>query len=342
MKLLYGVQATGNGHISRARTMACEFAHSDIEVDYLFSGRPRDDLFNMEPFGDYRCLRGLTFYTRKGRILKFKTLTQNSLTSFFRDVRNLDLSHYDLVLTDYEPVTAWAARLQGKHSIGVGHQYAFHHDIPVAGDNFLTSFIMKSFAPAKETIGLHWHHYNCPILPPLIEHAKLQTRYEDSKILVYMAFDDVNDIVDWLRPVKDYDFYIYSEVKEQSDDGNIHLRPYSRKNFLEDLVSCSGVISNAGFVLLSEAIQYGKKVLVQPVKGQMEQISNAVALKQLGYGEVIHHHDTTTLMCWLDMPNPEPRPYPNVARAIVDWIQSGMTQDTRGLARKVWSQYQYI
>jgi UDP:flavonoid glycosyltransferase YjiC (YdhE family) len=37
MKILYGVQGTGNGHISRARLMADAFSRrNDVEVDYLF------------------------------------------------------------------------------------------------------------------------------------------------------------------------------------------------------------------------------------------------------------------------------------------------------------------
>ncbi|MEA3302975.1 MAG: hypothetical protein U9Q75_06870 [Pseudomonadota bacterium] len=132
-------------------------------------------LFNMEPFGDYRCLRGLTYVTEAGKIHNFKTVANNSLTTFIRDVRSLDLSHYDLVLTDYEPVSAWAARLRGKHSIGMGHQYAFEHDIPIAGDNFITRLIMKSFAPARDSLGIHWRHFNAPILPPLIGPNRLET-----------------------------------------------------------------------------------------------------------------------------------------------------------------------
>ena len=37
MQILYGVQGTGNGHITRARTMARALTDSSIEVDYLFS-----------------------------------------------------------------------------------------------------------------------------------------------------------------------------------------------------------------------------------------------------------------------------------------------------------------
>ena len=304
MKILYGVQATGNGHITRARTMAHELEKSDIEVDYLFSGRPRDALFNMEPFGEFRCLRGMTFVTKRGRIQNFKTLTHNSFTIFFKDVRSLDLSPYDLVLTDYEPITAWAARLQSKASVGMGHQYAFNHSIPIAGDNFITRFIMQSFAPVKHALGLHWHHFDCPILPPLVEPNELNISNEANKILVYMAFDEIDSIVSWLSPIEEYEFYIYCAVKAPFDEGNVHLRPFSRHGFLDDLASCSGVITNAGFELLSEAIQYGKKIIVQPVAGQMEQISNATALKQLGYGDVLDKRDIPTLRRWLAKPNP--------------------------------------
>ena len=38
MKLLYGVQGTGNGHIARARIMAAALSQrSDIDVDFVFS-----------------------------------------------------------------------------------------------------------------------------------------------------------------------------------------------------------------------------------------------------------------------------------------------------------------
>jgi uncharacterized protein (TIGR00661 family) len=339
MKILYGVQATGNGHITRARTMAREFANTSLEVDYLFSGRPREQLFNMEPFGDFRCLRGMTFITKQGKIQNLKTLLHNNIFTLIKDIRSLDLAPYDLVLTDYEPVSAWAARLKGKRCIGMGHQYAFNYNIPIAGANMVTSFIMKSFAPAQHALGLHWHHFDAPILPPLIEPNELDVRHEANKILVYMAFDDAERVANWLRQFQDHEFYIYCSVSQARDQGNIHFRPFSRQGFMDDLVSCSGVMSNAGFELLSEAIQYGKKIIVRPLQGQMEQVSNAKALAQLGYGDVIYDDDTATLQQWLAKPNPQPRPYPNVARAVVSWIASGMREDQAALAQTLWAQY---
>ena len=52
MKLLYGVQGTGNGHITRARALNKYLAEFGLEVDFLFSGRDRDRYFDMEEFGD--------------------------------------------------------------------------------------------------------------------------------------------------------------------------------------------------------------------------------------------------------------------------------------------------
>jgi len=54
MKILYGVQGTGNGHITRARAMARELYAAGLEVNFLFSGRPADKYFDMDVFKDYQ------------------------------------------------------------------------------------------------------------------------------------------------------------------------------------------------------------------------------------------------------------------------------------------------
>ena len=42
MRILYGVQGTGNGHITRARTMLPALQAAGIDVDFVFSGRPSE------------------------------------------------------------------------------------------------------------------------------------------------------------------------------------------------------------------------------------------------------------------------------------------------------------
>ena len=184
MKILYGIQGTGNGHISRARILARHLEKTNADVTYLFSGRERDDFFDMEIFGDFICLRGFTFYSTNGAVSYKKTIFNNNIFHFLSDVMSLDITGYDLIITDFEPVSAWAGKLRGKKIIGVGHQYAFNHNIPRAGDNALTRSIMRYFSPATISIGLHWHHFgNQEVLPPIIdtEHTLPTSKSIDSK-----------------------------------------------------------------------------------------------------------------------------------------------------------------
>ncbi|WP_455211940.1 MJ1255/VC2487 family glycosyltransferase [Kaarinaea lacus] len=341
MRILYGVQATGNGHITRARTMANQLQHSSLHVDYLFSGRNPNKLFNMEPFGNYRCYRGLTFKTSKGKLRYLDTWRNNHLMEFVRDVNRLDLSSYDLVLTDFEPITAWAAKIRKIPSIAIGHQYAFLHNVPKVGSNLVSQFIIKEFAPADICLGFHWHHFNNTMLPPLIEPPKHKVSFDPNKILVYLPFDDTEEVVQWLVNFPAYNFHIYSDYQHTKIQGHLVLHPYSREKFQWDLASCAGVISNAGFGLSSEALQYGKKILVKPLLGQMEQLSNAKALLQLKLGDVINEFDDKKLTQWLEKPKPKPVVYPNVAKAIVDWLEHDHSRQPAQLANELWQKVEY-
>ncbi len=335
MKILYGVQATGNGHITRARSMARALAAVGAEVDWVFSGRARDEMFDMEVFGDFRSFRGLTFAIESGRVRYGKTLEKNNLVQLYRDIQAFDVEGYDLVLNDFEPITAWAARRAKKKVIGLSHQNAFLHSIPKQGNNVFTDSFMRWFAPADLPIGLHWHHFDQPILPPLIEPSEFPNEPRTNHYLVYLPFNDLTSLKAELNRFPDHEFFVYQPVKEASDQGGIHIRPFSRDGFQRDLHHCEGVICNAGFELASEAIQLGKKLLVQPVAGQMEQQSNALALTQLGYGCVARRLNAQVIAPWLAQPQPAPLNYPNVAQALAQWISAG-AQNFEQLHTELW------
>ncbi|TQV73495.1 glycosyltransferase [Exilibacterium tricleocarpae] len=339
MKILYGVQATGNGHITRARAISAALENTDLQVDYLFSGRERDKFFDMKQFGDWRCLSGMTFVHQEGKIDNLRTLRHNKILQFFRDIRELPVDDYDLVITDFEPVSAWAARRAGKTCIGIGHQYAFDYPIPLRGSTLSSRMIMRHFAPASLSLGLHWHHFGHNILPPIADIPAGAGRHVDPrKIVVYLGFESPQKVMSLLEPMEDYIFYYYGEFERHEDRGNIQLRPLSRSGFQQDLHTCSGVISNAGFELASEAIQLGKKLLAKPLQGQMEQLSNAAALEQLGLGMTMNSLDAGTIRHWLDDWKGPQVVYPDVAGAIVDWLVAGDWKDSSNLVTNLWAQ----
>jgi len=342
MKILYGVQATGNGHITRARAMSKYLsAADDIQVDYLFSGRPKDEFWDMATFGDWQCCRGLTFIHEAGDLKMIRTMRENSLLQYFKDIRNLDLDSYDLILTDFEPITAWAAKLKKKLCIGVGHQYAFSHSVPRRGSDPIAAGIMKSFAPVSVGLGLHWHHFNAPILPPIAETHETAEPSDPNKVVVYLGFENSDEVIELLDSFDDHLFVYYGNFPQHESRGNIQLKPLSREGFKHDLATCGGVICNAGFELSSEAIQLGKKLLIKPLHGQVEQLSNAAALEKLGLGMSMDYLDKSAVRNWLKAPEGKRVVYPNVAARIVEWIREGdwLNEHARNqMIQELWEQ----
>ena len=70
----------------------------------------------------------------------------------------------------------------------------------------------------------------------------------------------------------------------------------------------------------------------------MEQLSNAQTLMQLNLGDVIHGFDDKKLTQWLAKANPPPIVYPNVANALVRWLENGHSQNPSQLTQNLWKQ----
>ena len=340
VKVLYGVQGTGNGHISRARALGPALREAGVEVDFLFSGRPAERYFDMDVFGAYRTRRGLSFATRAGGVQMWETLRNNRPLQLMRDIKSLDLGGYDVVISDFEPVTAWAARQQKVYCVGMGHQYAFAYPVPKAGESWWSRRVLRNFAPADIGVGLHWHHFGQPILPPIadVPHgAQPQAALDPNKILVYLGFEDSEDVIAMLEAHSQYTFVYYGPFSQFESLGHIQLKPLSRPNFQDDLMTCAGVICNAGFELSSEALQLGKKLLVKPLSGQMEQVSNALALEQLQLGMSMHSLDSARVGSWLRDFEGRRVHYPDVAAAIATWIAAGQWHSCTQLVEDLWA-----
>ena len=316
--------------------MSVHLARAGVETRYLFSGRPRDRYFDMQPFGDWWDRRGLSFVTSRGRLRPFQTLMQNSVRELYRDIVKLDLSDFDLVISDFEPISAWAARRQGVPCITIGHQYAFEYAIPIEGDSLVSRAIMKFFAPGAERLGLHWHHFEQPILPPIIDTRERALPIRDGQVLVYLGFESPAEVIPLLQRFPRQKFVYYGDFGKPLEDRNVSLRPLSVQGFKQDIAQSRGVICNAGFELASEALYLGKSLLVKPLQGQMEQLSNALALERLGLGQRMQTLNEEAISRWLDTaPVPECH-YPDVAEAIVNWLLKPQRPTVQQLADSLW------
>ncbi len=334
MKILYGVQGTGNGHITRARAMQVALSNAGIDVDWVFSGRPRDKFFEMEAFGDFRVFKGLTFVTKAGKVDLIKTFAEASLAQMYQDIRTLNLKAYDLVVTDFEPVVAWAAKKQGIPCIGIGHQYAFNHDIPKAENSLASDAIMRWFAPVSLGIGVHWHHFDQTILPPIIE-PDMKTESGKNKTLVYLPLERSSDVLTVLKQFS-HCFIFHCGDIEPGQYENVTVKGFSRTGFQESLHTTDGVVCNAGFELASEALSIGRKIMVKPLKGQMEQASNALALSELGFGLSTAKIDVKAIQRFLHQAQHAYVNYPNVPALLAGWLKKYPQQSLDSLVEQSW------
>jgi uncharacterized protein (TIGR00661 family) len=119
---------------------------------------------------------------------------------------------------------------------------------------------------------------------------------------------------------------------------NVHVRQLSRAGFQLDFSNSAGVICNSGFELTSEALQSGKKLLVKPLQGQLEQLSNALALELLQLGQVMQSLDSATIETWLERSKATRVTYPDVAEAVVEWLLEGEFHVDKSWVDRIWDQ----
>ena len=283
MKILYGIQLTGNGHITRSIKIITALKSAGFEVDIITSGTNSQLKL---PFEIKKQFQGLSFfYNKKGGIDWIKTLLSLKLKQFLSDLK-YDVSSYDLVISDFEPVSAWSAKKYNKKSLGIGNQYSFRSKKtprPFFKDIFSELFI-KFFAPCKEHIGINYEKYDKFITLPIINDDFLNKKVTDKKFyLIYLPSMSSKFISDQINTYGTGNWKVYSpDVLKDVTDGIVKLKKLDKEKFSKDLLNCSGVITASGFSTTSEALVLGKKLWSIPIKGQYEQLCNAKALKKMG------------------------------------------------------------
>jgi uncharacterized protein (TIGR00661 family) len=283
MKIFYAVQATGNGHISRAMEIL-PYLERYGSVDLFLSGE--NNTLQLNAPVKYRS-KGLSFfYTCTGGLNYLDTIKKFSPLRVINEVKNLPVEKYDLVINDFECITALACAHKKIPSVNFGHQASFMSDKtprPIKKE-FLGEWILHNYARASQYVGLHFNAYDNFILPPVIKKDILQAEPHDKgHITVYLPSFCDEIIENNLSLIKDFRFQVFSkEVTQPVQKGNILFIPVDKTKFNKSLISCAGIITSAGFETPAEALYLGKKLLTIPIKGQYEQMCNAAALEKMG------------------------------------------------------------
>ncbi|QXV66650.1 glycosyl transferase [Mucilaginibacter sp. 21P] len=320
MKILFGIQGTGNGHISRAREIV-PLLQQYGEVDLLVSGTEAEVSLS-QPL-KYK-FHGFSFvFGKNGGVDNWATFKIMDLRQLWKDMHSLPLNDYDLIINDFEPVSAWACRLQKVPSVSLSHQCSFVSDkTPRPKKWNYAEWLFKYYSPTTHHIGFHFERYDHFIHTPVIRSdiRKMETSDKGHYAVYLPAYSD-KTLVKYLSQTSDVEWQIFSKrQKTQYREGNVQIFPVNNEAFNASLASCTGLLTGGGFEGPAEALYLGKKVLMIPMRGQYEQQCNALSASKLGV-EVIHtigHDFVPRINNWLANDNRIVVDFPDETAQIVD------------------------
>lgn len=311
-RILYGVSGEGSGHSSRASLIAAYLESQGHQIKIATYDR---GYRNLKDQFDTLEIAGLSIISEDNQVSKLKTITANlaKIPSGTRSLKQLKQTFADfapdVVLTDFEPTTAYLANHFGLPLITIDNQHRMRYmqyDMPPAlkQDALITETIIRAMVPMPWVSLITTFHFNplknerSFLFPPILRQSVLDAQpKEREKILVYTTsgFDSLLNV---LRQFNRESFCVYGYDRDEVD-GNLHFRPFSKVGFLQDLAECKAVIATAGFTLISEALHLAKPYLAFPMQGQFEQQLNAFMLEQQGYGAHCNAPDRKSVAAFL-------------------------------------------
>jgi uncharacterized protein (TIGR00661 family) len=311
-KILYGVSGEGSGHSSRASLIAAHLQNQGHEVKIASYDR---GYRNLKDHFDAVEIAGLTIVSEDNQVSKLKTIAAN-LAKIPSGTRSLKLLKQtfeqfspDLVITDFEPSTAYLAGHYRLPLITIDNQHRMRYmqyEMPpsLRQDSLITETIIRAMVPTPWVSLITTFHFSplknsrSFLFPPILRQSVLDLVTSESNDVLVYATSGFDSLLETLRTFTRETFVVYGYNKDEVSD-NLHFRSFSKEGFLQDLAKCKAVIATAGFTLISEALHLGKPYLAFPMQGQFEQHLNAFMLELHGYGAQCQTPDKKQIAAFL-------------------------------------------
>ena len=250
---------------------------------------------------------GLHIRTEENKVDVVKTFTSNLARlsdgiSKLRELRHVAFDPKpDVVITDFEPMTAYLAHHYDLPLITLDNQHRMRYmEYPkpdhLARDALVTETVIRAMVPRPDVSLVTTFYFGQTkndrtfLYPPILRRAVLDLEpTTGDRVLVYFT-QGFDSFLEQLQTFKRERFIVYGsgrcrQTGESVEEGNAVFKPPSREGFLADLAAAKAVIATAGFTLMTESLHLAKPYLALPMDGQFEQELNALLLEQLGYGK---------------------------------------------------------
>lgn len=211
---------------------------------------------------------------------------KNSILKAKKDAASLPVEKYDLIINDFDYITALACKTKKVRSIQFGHQASFMSaktPRPYT-QSLIGEFILKNYAKANHYVGLHFDRYDTHIFPPVIKDRIRNCQPQDlGHITVYLPSYEKECLRKHFLELKDVKFqYFTHDVNTPMVEKNIEYFPISNEGFTNSLINCHGIVTGGGFETPAEALFLKKKLMSIPIRNHYEQNCNSAALAKLG------------------------------------------------------------
>lgn len=358
MRILYGITANGNGHLARSGRVVEELRRRGHELTLVVSGSPGRELLGEERLRPYLRFDGFSFAENGGRVSALSTVLASRPLRFLADLAGgIPPGPYELAVTDFEPLVGWYALTRRIPSAGICHMYSFlYPGVPKPPARWFERLAFRWLAPADVMLGIHWHPYHRLVVPPFVE-APRGGPADPSTALVYLPWEDPAHYLPALMAQEGYRFVVYGggeraealyreALKARSGGAELDFRRPGREGFQRDLDAAATVIANAGFALAGEALAKGKRLIMKPYAGQLEQEHNAREAERLGFALRLRALDAPSVAAALRAaPAPggaatsgaPPLKFPAMLPRFVDWLEKGAPKPDEARHRAFWA-----
>ena len=313
MRILFGVAGEGSGHAARAEVVASYLISKGHKVKIITY---HQGIKYLPPKFDVEEVFGLRFFHKEDRVDYPTTILENikktpEATKSLARVKELVNSFKpNIIITDFEPLSALCAHLCKIPLISIDNQHILTHgkieyEKRWMHDYYITKtgvFAMAFKADAyiiTSFFDFDLIANNAYRVPPILRQEVLDhTSSRLNHILVYSTTSDINKIITLLKET-DKKFIIYGlDIAKQ--EKNCTFKKFSKAGFLNDVATAQAIIGSAGLSLITESLYLYKPYLALPVKRRFEQLLNSYYLKKLNYGNYAEKLTSEGLNDFLD------------------------------------------
>ena len=319
MKILYGVVGAGMGHAIRSKVI---IEHLSLYHDVHIVASHNACSFLAEHFPNTHRIWGLDFVMGAGKVNKGRTaarflrgLISGGIPNLAKMIAMLATEHFDAVISDFESFSHLYGKLTGTPVITIDNLQAmgrFTLDKAFDVERNLDYTFARMFTRLKGS-GAFYHLVTSffepqgtasktAVIPPILRPEIIKIKPENlPHLLVYQTSASNPKIKKILKklPLECRCYGFVPNQQEIFSEDNLTFMPFDESRFIEDLRTCSGVITSSGFTLLGEAFYLGKPVLTVPLGNQAEQTLNAWYVQNLGYGLSTPSLDAQSINCFI-------------------------------------------